>query len=78
MCAFEKYIEILCYSRELFHSVGTFGSFLGGFLTNFENITEILCYFLCYLLCYLLKIQNSGDLPKFGSRRQLWAKMDNN
>ena len=65
--AFEKYVEILCYFWELFQRVGTFGSFLGRFWPILK-IAQIFCAIFCPIFWKLL---NSGDLPKFGSRRQL-------
>ena len=48
--SFDKYVEILCYFRELFQRFGIIQKLFGAFLTNFGNSTEILCYFLCYFL----------------------------
>ena len=62
MGAFGKYVEILCYYRELFQRFGSIGKLFGVLLTNFENNTEILCYFLCYFL----------KTPKFGRSPEIW------
>ena len=61
--AFDKYLEILCFFRELFQCFSSIWKLFWAFLTNFENSTEILWYF--------LKLSNLGDLLKFGSRRHL-------
>ena len=46
MGAFDKYIKMLCYFRELFQRFGSIQKLFGVFLTNFEKSTENLCYFL--------------------------------
>ena len=56
--AFEKYVEILCYFRELFQRFGIIRKLFGAFLTNFGNSTEILCYFL--------------KAPEFGRSPKIW------
>ena len=44
--AFDKYVEILCYFRELFQRFGSIRKLLRELLTNFETSKEVLCYFL--------------------------------
>ena len=44
--AFDKYVEILCYFRELFQRFGSIWKLLRELLTNFETSKEVLCYFL--------------------------------
>ena len=47
---FDKYVEILCFFRELLERFGSIRKLFGLFWTNLEISTEILCYFLCYFL----------------------------
>ena len=59
--AFDKYVEIMCYFRELFPRFGSIRKLFGVFLTNFEKAQNFLCYF----LCFFLKNSEFGSTPEF-------------
>ena len=42
---FDKYVEILCYFRELFQCFGNIWKLFGVFLTNFENAQKFFAIF---------------------------------